>query len=353
MDGTPTNDPIPPFEPPASATQTVAAVYSRPYVRHASLGPSSAAAQFEDGKLTVWTHSQGVYPLRRHGAGPRHAPGRHPRHPPAGPRRYGHNGADDVALDAALLAKAVPGRPVLVKWSRHDENLWEPFGPAMVMKLQAGLDSAGEVLLWSHETWSYSHSARPRVEPGRSSLLAAHHLSRPFAPPTQQPGRGFHGGIHRNADPLYAFPRRRIVKHFVPDSPLRHSALRSLGAFSNIFASESFVDEVAAAAQIDPVAFRLRYLTDPRARDVVATAAERAGWRAEPRPAGRGQGIAFSRYKNTMIYSAVVVEATVDPESGVVHAERAVAAPTPGRSSTPTGCAINWRAASCSRSAGR
>ena len=338
VDGTPTNDPIPPFEPPASATQTVAAVYSRPYVRHASLGPSSAAAQFEDGKLTVWTHSQGVYPLRADMAQVLDMPLGDIRviHR-QGPGCYGHNGADDVALDAALLARAVPGRPVLVKWSRHDENLWEPFGPAMVMKLQAGLDSAGEVLLWSHETWSYSHSARPRVEPGRSSLLAAHHLARPFAPPTQQPGRGFHGGIHRNADPLYAFPRRRIVKHFVPDSPLRHSALRSLGAFSNIFASESFVDEVAAAAQIDPVAFRLRYLTDPRARDVVATAAERAGWRAEPRPAGRGQGIAFSRYKNTMIYSAVVVEATVDPESGVVHVERAVAAADAGQIINPDG----------------
>ena len=338
VDGIPTSDPIPPLAPPAGAVQTVAAVYSRPYLRHASLGPSSAVAQWQEGQLTVWTHSQGVYPLRADMAQVLNMP-------PAGirvihrqgPGCYGHNGADDVALDAALLARAVPGRPVLCKWSRHDENLWEPFGPAMVMKLQASLDAAGEALDWNHETWSYTHTARPRPEPGVSSLVAAHHLAKPFAPPTPRPSRGFHGGIHRNADPLYAFPRRRIVKHFVPDSPLRHSALRSLGAFSNIFASESFVDEVAAAAQVDPVEFRLRYLTDPRAQDVVRAAAQRAGWRAAPRRADCGQGIAFSRYKNTMIYSAVVVEVNVDRSSGVVRVERAVAAADAGQIINPDG----------------
>lgn len=338
VDGVTTTDPIPALVSPEGTAQTVAATYARPYLRHASLGPSSAVAQYEEGRLVVWTHSQGVYPLRADMAQVLGMPLDAIRviHR-QGPGCYGHNGADDVALDAALLARAVPGRPVLVKWSRRDENLWEPFGPAMVMKLQASLDAAGEVLHWNHETWSYSHTARPRVEPGISSLVPAWRLAKPLAPPTPRPSRGFHGGIHRNADPLYAFPRRRIVKHFVPDSPLRHSALRSLGAFSNIFASECFVDEVATAAQADPVEFRLRYLTDPRARDVVAAAAKLGGWRAGPRPTGRGQGIAFSRYKNTMIYSAVVVHVSVDRETGTVRVKRAFGAADAGQIINPDG----------------
>ena len=338
VDGVATPDPIPALIPPDGTAQTVAATYARPYLRHASLGPSSAVAQYVEGRLVVWTHSQGVYPLRADIAQTLGLPLDAVRviHR-QGPGCYGHNGADDVALDAALLARAVPGRPVLVKWSRRDENLWEPFGPAMVMKLQASLDAAGEVLHWSHETWSYSHTARPRVEPGISSLIAAWHLAKPLAPPTPRPSRGFHGGIHRNADPLYAFPRRRIVKHFVPDSPLRHSALRSLGAFSNIFASECFVDEVAAAARADPVEFRLRYLTDPRARDVVVAAAKLGGWRTGPRPTGRGQGIAFSRYKNTLIYSAVVVHVSIDRGTGAVRVKRAFGAADAGQIINPDG----------------
>ncbi len=196
---------------------------------------------------------------------------------------------------------------------------------------------AARLLAWSHETWSYTHSARPWPEPGVSSLIAAQHLAEPFAPPTPRPGRGAHGGIHRNADPLYAFPRRRIVKHFVPDSPLRTSALRSLGAFGNIFASESFVDEVAIAAGADPVEFRLRYLTDPRAVMWWSPRRRRPAGDAAHGRADHGQGIAFSRYKNSMIYSAVVVDVQVDRESGMVRVERAVAAADAGQIINPDG----------------
>ena len=338
VDGVPTSDPIPSLDPPADAATTVSATYYRPYLRHASLGPSSAAAHMQHGRLTIWTHSQGVYPLRVDvaqvlGMGLDDIRIIHRE----GPGCYGHNGADDVALDAALVARAAPGLPVLVKWTRRDENFWEPFGPAMVMQMQASLDHSGNLLDWSHETKSYSHSARPRPGQGTSSLIAAWHLAQPLAAPAMRPGTGYHGGIHRNADSLYAFPNRRIVKHFMPDSPLRHSALRSLGAFSNIFASESFVDEVCAASGADPVEFRLRYLTDPRARDVVRTAAEQAGWRAAPRAPGRGQGIAFSRYKNTQIYSAVVVEVEVDRSSGIVRVLRAHAVADAGQIINPDG----------------
>jgi nicotinate dehydrogenase subunit B len=161
---------------------------------------------------------------------------------------YGHNGADDAALDAALLARAVPGRPVSLKWMREDEHAWEPYGAAMAMKLQASLNADGAIVDWNHDVWSYPHTARPRPDNETSGLLAAWHLERPLPPPKPRPIQGYHFGDYRNADPLYDLPQRRIVTHFVPDSPLRTSSLRGLGAFANVFAIESFMDELAQAA---------------------------------------------------------------------------------------------------------
>ena len=168
-----------------------------------------------------------------------------------------------MALDAALLARAVPGKQVLVQWSREDEHAWEPYGSCAVVKMQ-GLDSHGVIVDWNHDVWSYTHSSRPRASGETSSLLAARYLATPVPTPIPGPGKGSHSGIHRNADPLYAFPHRRVVKHFVPDSPLRVSALRGLGSFANVYAIESFMDELAAQVGADPVAFRLRHLDDDR-----------------------------------------------------------------------------------------
>ena len=246
----------------------------------------------QDGKLRIWTHSQGVYPLRFDIAQVLNMAENDIRITHVeGPGCYGHNGADDVALDAALVAQALPGHPTLLKWSHRDEMLWEPMGPAMVMQMQASLDVDGNVLSWNHETRSFSHFSRPRPGDGVSSLIAAWHLEQPFDPHTLKPSLGFHSGIHRNADPLYTFPNRRIIKHFLPNSPLRHSALRSLGAYSNILASESFVDEVSVAAGVDPVDFRLRYLDDARAREVVQVAADQANWRQQPREPELGKAL--------------------------------------------------------------
>ncbi len=342
VDGTPVEDPIPPVAPPAEATQTLTAMYYRPFLMHAALGPSSALARWQEGRLTIWTHSQGVYPLR--GALAQvldmaledirviHV---------EGPGCYGHNGADDAALDAALLARATPGQPVLLKWSREDEHRWEPYGPAMAVQIQASLDAQGRVVDWNHEVWSYPHSGRPRPHTDGSTLLAARHLARPILPPPSRPSRGRHGGSHRNADPLYAFPRRRIVKHFVADSPLRTSSLRSLGAFANVFAIESFMDELARAAQADPVAFRLEHLDDPRARHVLQAAAERVGWqpgvRAGGEGQGRGRGIAFAQYKNEKCYAAVVVDLEVERESGAIRLQRITIAADAGQIINPDG----------------
>ena len=293
----------------ARAAKTLEAEYTRPYIAHGALGPSCAVAQFENGRYKVWTHSQGIYPLRNDLAGVLamdkeriaviHMDG-------AG--CYGHNGADDAALDAVLLARAVPGRPVRVQWTREDEFMWEPYGPAMVVKLKAALDSAGNIIDWTEDIWSNSHSTRPSGL-GGINLLAAWHLAQPFkpSPPRNPPLPG--GGSHRNGIPLYEFPNQRVTNRLVKRMPVRVSALRALGATANIFAIESFMDELAAAAGADPVEFRLRHLKDPRARAVIETVAAKAGWRkGEKGDGARGRGVGFARYKNGACYLAVIAE---------------------------------------------
>jgi nicotinate dehydrogenase subunit B len=340
IDGTAVEAPVPPVETPAGAAQTLRASYSRPFLLHGSIGPSAALARELDGQLTVWAASQGVAVLRVALAEALGVDAARVRviHV-AGPGCYGHNGADDVALDAALLARALPGRPVHVQWTRSDEHTWEPYGPAMAIDLQASLDASGLVIDWNHDVRSFTHVSRPML-PGSqgAALLATWHRAAPLERPAPRPMLAYHMGIHRNADPLYAFARRRVVKHFVAGSPFRTSSLRGLGAFGNVFAIESFMDELAAAAGQDPVAFRLRHLADPRARDVVAAAAERLGWPSAPRPArdGRGRGIAFARYKNQKAWCAVAVELTVDG-SGVVRLERAAIAGDAGQIVDPDG----------------
>jgi nicotinate dehydrogenase subunit B len=253
---------------------------------------------------------------------------------------YGHNGADDAALDAALLARALPGRPIHVQWTRSDEHAWEPYGAAMVIDLQASLDASGLVVDWNHDVRSFTHISRAFPHgPQTSGLIAAWHRAAPMSRPTPRPALTYHMGIHRNADPLYAFARRRVVKHFLSGSPFRTSSLRALGAYGNVFAIESFVDELAAAAGQDPLELRFRHLADPRACDVLRAAAQRFGWQPAPRPAGdgRGRGLALARYKNQKAWCAVVVELTVDDASAAIRIERAVIAADAGQIVDPDG----------------
>ncbi|MBC7234923.1 MAG: molybdopterin-dependent oxidoreductase [Chloroflexi bacterium] len=338
IDGAPVEAPIPEISVPPEATHTLTATYYRPYHSHASLGPSAAVALLDGGKLTVWTHSQGVYPVR---AGLAHVLGMPLEDIRCihvdGPGSFGHNGADDAALDAALLARAVPGRAVSLKWTRADENKWEPYGPATVIRMQGSLNAAGEVIDWNHDVYGYTHVLRPRPHERVVSLLAAWYLAEPFDRPQAQPMLSPQTDIHRNADPLYTFSRRRIVGHFLPNSPLRTSALRGLGSFANVFALESFVDEMAALAGVDPIEFRLRYLADERARAVVSAAAEKACWQpgARPRGDGRGRGFAFAQYKNRQVYVAAVVDVRVDRDTGRIALEHAVIAAEAGQAVNP------------------
>ena len=317
------------------AARLFTATYERPYQMHASIGPSCAVARLADGRTTVWTHTQGVYPLRKALAQMLGTPEEQVRciHT-EGSGCYGHNGADDVAADAALLARAVPGRAVRVQWMREDEHAWEPYGPPMIVDLRAQLDPAGTIVGWQHEVWSQPHSSRPGAA---GDLLAGTELAAPFAPSVPKPIPQPEGGGDRNAIPLYVLPNARVVHHFQPDMSLRVSALRSLGAYMNVFSIESFIDELAHASKLDPVTFRMRNLGDPRAQQVVRTAAEGFGWAAWQPRVGRGRGFAFARYKNLGAYAAIAVEVEVHRYTGAVRIVRAVAATDSGEVVNPDG----------------
>jgi nicotinate dehydrogenase subunit B len=289
-------------------TRTMRRQYSRPYLAHASIAPSCAMAQWTQDRVQVWTHSQGVYFLRADLALVLKLPIENitVEHM-EGAGCYGHNGADDVALDAVLLAKAAGGRPVRVQWSRQDEMSQAPFGAAMAIKIEADLDAQGEIIDWRHSIWSNGHTARPG-RAAQPALLAATELANPHpryiaTNPPQANG----GGADRNSIPLYDFPSWRIECHRLLTMPIRTSALRTLGAQGNVFAIESFLDELATERGEDPVAFRLRHLRDTRAQDVIRAAARRANWKPDKRT-GVGYGVGFARYKNTGAYCAVVAE---------------------------------------------
>ncbi|WP_166351385.1 xanthine dehydrogenase family protein molybdopterin-binding subunit [Phytoactinopolyspora limicola] len=292
---------------------TVRATYTRPFLAHAAIGPSCAIARWAGSQLTVWSHSQGVYPLRAALAVVFGVPEQDVVvHHVEAAGSYGHNGADDAAFDAALLARAVPGRPVQVVWSRADELGSGPLGPAMAVDVEAGLDARGHVATWSVDVWSQGHVARPGYG-GSHGLLGAAHRDRQVLPPSVDPPLAAGGGSVRNADPGYDFPARRVTGHRVVDTRVRTSSLRALGAFTNVFAIESLMDELSRRIGADPLEYRLAHLSDPRARAVLERAAELAGWRREQggrdqAAADAGRGIAWARYKGTSGYCAVVAD---------------------------------------------
>lgn len=308
----------------------LSASYSRPFLAHASIGPSCAVARFtasgatqtQSASLEVWTHTQGVFNLRADLALlmnlPKEAISVHHRE---GAGCYGHNGADDVAADAALLARLVPGRPVRVVWSREDELGVAPFGPAMSVDLQAELGANGLIADWQHEVWSNGHGLRP----GRGTapvLLAGTLLEKPFERQVSvNAPLANGGGAERNAVPLYHFAQWRATSHRLLTMPVRSSALRSLGAHGNVFASESFMDEIASVAGVDALAFRLRHLGDARAREVLQLAAQEAGWaqRNDAKPEGHGFGLAVTQYKNMGAYCAVVARVDASRELKVTE----------------------------------
>ena len=310
---------------PAPKGRVIETRYSRPFLTYASIGPSCALAQWQDGALKVWSHCQGpavlrdwlaralgleraqVTVLHRQGAG-----------------AYGHNTADDAAFDAAFIATRMPGRTIRVQWSREDEFSSAPISTAMAINLRAVLDADSRPADWSIEIWSAPHAQRPGMN-GNSNLIGAEALPNPAPrnPLNDVPDeRG--GGATRNAVAIYDLPRHRLVHHMLPHVPLRTSSLRGLGAWANVYAIESFMDELAELAGEDPVSYRLSLLSDPRARRVVETAAQMSGW-FERRELdndlgeGKARGFGFARYKNIASFAAVVVDVHVADEVHLDH----------------------------------
>jgi CO/xanthine dehydrogenase Mo-binding subunit len=320
----------------AGAAKTLNATYQWPFQLHASIGPSCGLAHVRDGEATIWSGTQGAHQLRPTiaqllGISPANvrvvfveASG-----------CYGHNGADDAAADAALLSQAI-GKPVRVQWMRHDEHGWEPLGPAMVIDVRGGLDAQGNVVAWDYQVWTPTHSSRPNASAG--SLLAGSLAEMPAGKPNQS-------GADRNANHTYNFQNNRVIVHWLNSSPIRASALRGLGSPQNTFANESFMDELAAGSGVDPLEFRLRHLSDPRAKAVLEAAAKRAGWTNRPSPqkanqgarATSGRGVAFVQYDRTEAYVAAVAEVEVNQADGQVRVKRVVVAHDCGLIINPDG----------------
>lgn len=312
--------------PLADGARQLQATYFTPYQSHGSIGPSCAVADVRDDEATVWSGTQGSYALRDAlaellGIAPERV--RVVWTEASG--CYGHNGADDAAADAALLSQAVH-RPVRVQWSRADELGWDPKSPAMRMDVRGAVDARGRVVVWDYAVTTPTHSTRPGGHAG--NLLAGQLLG--------LTGRSGFGGGDRNARHNYIFPADRVVSRQFEHGPLRPSAMRGLGAPANLFATESFMDELAAVAHVDPIQFRLGHLQDPRGIAVIQRVAELSGW--EPRPSPRriaragdsamevGRGIAFAQYENQFAYIATIAEVEVHPASGRVRVRRACVA---------------------------
>ena len=316
------------------------AVYFRPALHHGSMGPSVALAVWESDQassgLKVWSHTQGIFSLRKDlalalGIDAQQIEVQHVR----GAGCYGHNGADDVAYNAAWLARHVPGQCVRVQWTREEEMQQSPLAPAMRVKLQATVQSVAaptsssppkgsadlELLTWQHDVWSQGHSSRP----GRAATPAFKDswlTDQQF--PVLEPinvAAAAGAGAERNSIPPYSSKHIKVNAHRLLGLPFRTSALRSLGAHANVFACESFMDEIADDQGLDPVALRLGKLEDPRARAVVQTLADQVNWlerrQTLSHKEGWGLGIAYARYKSKGAYCAVVAEVEVTHQVNV------------------------------------
>jgi len=320
-------------------TNRVGATYQRPYQAHASISPSAAIALYENEKLTIWSHAQGMYPLRTAIA---HTFGLEPEQVRCVHKEaagcYGHNGADDAACDAAALAMQMPGRPIRMQWERADEFAWEPYGSAMQIEVTAGLDPAGRIRDWNYDLWSCPHTSRPRSAENAGHFIYAQHRSDPLDIPAAASIPQPNGGSDRNAVPLYSFDNLNVTKHLITQVPLRVSSLRGLGAYANVFAIESFMDELAQIAGQDPISFRKQHLDDPRAIALLDRLAEASGWADRPEPgSGEGWGVGFARFKNLSSYVGIVFQVSTNNQTGNIELKRATAVCDAGLVVNPDG----------------
>jgi nicotinate dehydrogenase subunit B len=333
----------------ASAATTLEATYFYPYQLHGSMGPSCAVASVQGDEVTLWSPTQGVYPLRQAVARMLGLPDRNVHVIYVeGSGCYGLNGADTASLDAAIMSKHV-GKPVRVQWMRPDEHVWEHYGTPMVMKLKGGLDASGNVVAWDYEGWQAARGGRPG-NVGAANLptgyliglrLPARTITAPRLPPAGADSSNTEAGYLPDEDGLVK--NTRVVSHTV-DSQFFTGPLRSPARIQNTFANESFIDELAAAAKADPVEFRLRYIGDPRLADALKAAAQAAGWQARPSPKAAtqgnlatGRGISVMQYEGSDGYAATVVDVEVNKRTGKVRVTRVVVSHDVGIIINPNG----------------
>jgi CO/xanthine dehydrogenase Mo-binding subunit len=312
--------------------QVFRAEYFKPYLAHASIGPSCAIARWDGAALEVWTHSQGIHNLRDDLVlalsqealpVPKEAI---TLHHVEGAGCYGHNGADDVALDAVLMALRCTGKPVRVLWSREDELTHSPLGAAQLVRLEARVDDTGQITHWRHALWSNGHSSRPGRARAPTLLAASERAQATALPLPINPPLAAGGGADRNAVPAYTVPHLEVLNHRLTVMPLRTSAMRALGGYANVFAIESFMDEMARTLGQDPLAFRQRHLDDERAIAVLNAVTERSQWwpQRDQAPEGAGHGLAWARYKNTGAWCAVIARVQVTDAVRVLDLDLAV-----------------------------
>lgn len=292
----------------ATSDTTLAVTASRPFLLHGSIAPSCAIAIWQDGVLTVWSHSQGIFPLRAQiekalGLSSEAVVVHHV--PSAG--CYGHTAADDAACDAALIAMHAVGRAVRVAWPREDEAWHGPVGAPMLVEANLKLDASHQITAWHQEIWSGPHGQRPGGE-GHVNLLAAMERDSDLRPKFigELPAQ-IGAGAGRNGVPLYAIPLVAVTTHVVQDLPVRSSSLRGLGTQVNTIAIEAAMDKLAAEIGESPFAVRQRHLDDPRAKAVLdkLQAACADTWEAVAPLPDEAIGIALGRYKNKAAYAAV------------------------------------------------
>ena len=292
-----------------NSDHTLSARYSRPFIAHGSIGTSTAIAQWRGDELTVWSHTQGVYPLRTDLARAlNHDIESITVHHVEGAGCYGHNPADDAAYDAVLLARSVPGSPVLVSWTREDELGWGPFGPAMVVDLAASFTADGKITSWDWNGYGNGHSSRPSTLSSPSLLAFGDQADGIPIPPSNDPPLVTGGGTARNGRPLYDIETITGSIHRLDVMPIRASALRSLGAHLNVFALESHIDDIAHQLDVDPLTYRLSQLSDPRGIAVLEKVAVMSDWGNRPSGESAGRGLGFARYKNSGAWCAVVAD---------------------------------------------
>jgi len=301
------------------AADALRATYSWPIQSHGSIGPSCAVADVRADGGTVWTASQASHRFLNVFAALVDLPRDKLRVVYLdGAGCYGMNGHDDAAADAVLLSKAV-GKPVRVQWSREDELGWDPKGPPQLLELKATLTPDGRIDAWETDMWVPRATANLEWVP----LLA------PLAAGMRQPVGQSVGLVSQNGDPPYPANGVKVSAHWLGPAPLRPSNIRAPGKVANCFAVESFVDELAAKAKIDPLAFRLRDMTNPRGAEVLRRMAQLIDWQARPSPTAArrggvavGRGMAYIHYKNSETYVAIAMDVEVERSSGEIVVRR-------------------------------